>query len=270
MAAPGTNRLHLRSATVDNFQAINQPTDVAAAGGSHPAETRRGGIPLSFQVTSPFDRRKALLPHALVMHVNPTSLNETHAKKKEVLQTRGGWVEQHWGEELDEISAEGSTGAFMNIYTGLSSVLRQQTIAWDRFRDLYDLYRNNGSVYDPFGNIVLQGNIALMYDRGLYLGYFKTFSFEENETSPFAFSLSWTFKVQQTVTKVPTSSVTSRAPSFQSTNQTKATLGLQGVSLTAHSKEDEAAAAAAEARAAAARAAAEAATAADTSAHVIF
>lgn len=169
----------------------------------HGAELRRGPIPLAFQVTSPFDHTKALLPHALVMHVNPSSLSETHTKKVERIQTRGGWVEQHWPDELSEISGEGSTGAFMNLYTGLASVVRQNTIAWDRFRDLYDLFHNNGSVYDPYGNIVLQGNLMLMFDRGTYVGYFRSFDFEETDDSPFAFRVNWTFKVQQTLVKVP-------------------------------------------------------------------
>lgn len=166
-------------------------------------ESRRGPIPMAFQVTSPFDPTKALLPHALVLHINPSSFSETHAKKIERIQTRGGFVEQHWPDDLSEISADGSTGAFMNLYTGSSSVLRQRTIAWDRFRDLYDLYHNNGSVYDPSGNIVLQGNILLMYDRGSYLGYFRSFDYEETDDSPFAFRMSWSFKVQQALVQLP-------------------------------------------------------------------
>ena len=203
---------------------------------SHPVDTERGatslgggaqiantrtGIPMAFQVTSPFNRRSVLMPHALVLHVNPATLSETHNQKIERLQTRGGFVEQHWGHELVELSAEGSTGAFMHVKTGLTSVLRQRTIAWDRYRDLHDLYLNNGSVHDPFGNIVLQGHIMLMYDRGVYLGTFRTFSVEETDEMPFAFALSWTFKVEHTLTHVADNSFTapsSSAPSFQLAN----------------------------------------------------
>ncbi len=158
---------------------------------------------MAFQITSPFNSRRVLLPHALVMHVNPQNYSETHNKKVERIQTRGGFVEQHWGDELTEISADGSTGAFMNIYTGLSSVLRQRTIAWDRYRDLLDLYRNNGSVYNPFGAIVLQGDVMLMYDRGTYLGYFHTFDMEETADQPFTFRVTWAFKVREEIMKLP-------------------------------------------------------------------
>lgn len=191
----------------------------------HPATQRTGYMPMAFQVTSPVDQRKLLLPHALVMHVNPNNFAETHTKKIEKIQTRGGFVEQHWGDELSEISASGSTGSFLNVYVGLASVVRQRTIAWDRFRDLMDIYHNNGSVYDPYGNVVLQGQIMLMYDKGIYYGTFRNFDYEETGDSPYAFTLNWTFKVEHTVIEFPGALTgqpiwgpQARAPGFQATN----------------------------------------------------
>jgi hypothetical protein len=192
---------YIRSSTVDNFTALDGPSSNVRY--PHPAERRSGAIPMAFQVTSPFDDRLALLPHALVLHVNPQSLSEQHTKKVERIQTRGGWVEQHWGDDLTEISCSGGTGAFVNLYTGLSSVMRQKTIAWDRYRDLYELYRSNGSIYDPFGAIVLQGKIQLLFDRGAYIGTFRSFDVEETEDSPFAFNISWSFKVEVVLARVP-------------------------------------------------------------------
>lgn len=191
----------------------------------HPLGTRKNHpIPVAFQITSPFNRLRVLLPHALVMHVNPNSFQETFTQKVERFQTRGGWQEQHWGQELSEVSADASTGAFMNIYTGLSSVVRQRTIAWDRYRDLHDLYLHNGSVYDPFGAIVLQGYVMLMYDRGTYLGTFRTFGVEESDEMPFAFTLNWSFKIEHTISTVHYTPVDfaikqmAEAPNFQSKN----------------------------------------------------
>jgi hypothetical protein len=213
---------YIRSANGSNFRRRELPG--VSDEYQHPAATKRGGIPLAFQVSSPFDSRVALLPHALVMHVNPASFSETHTKKVERFQTRGGWVEQHWGDDLSEISCDGSTGAFINLYTGLSSVVRQRTIAWDRYKDLYDLYRHNGSVYDPFGNIVLQGQIQLLYDRGIYQGTFRSFDVEETEDSPFAFKINWEFKVEKVIIAFPTLGVEAAfprppAPPFQAINQ---------------------------------------------------
>jgi hypothetical protein len=186
-----------------NFDFPPNPAPTQSPEYFHPAKSRFGTIPMAFQITSPLNVLQALLPHALVMHVNPANFNETFTKRIERFQTRGGFVEQHWGDELSEIAADGSTGAFMNLYTGTSSLLRQSTIAWDRYRDLHDLYRNNGDVYDPYGNIVLKGNVMLMYDKGTYVGYFSTFEIEETDGSPFTFSLSWNFKVEQIVQQIP-------------------------------------------------------------------
>src|SRR5271165_2021587 len=114
----------------DNFAPIDAPT--ATPPYVHGVDRRRSFIPMAFQITSPIDTRVALLPHALVMHVNPANFNESYTKKIERIQTRGGFVEQHWGDELSAFSADGVTGAFLNIYTGTASVIRQMTIAWDR------------------------------------------------------------------------------------------------------------------------------------------
>lgn len=190
----------------------------------HPVDSKRNHpIPVAFQITSPFNRLRVLLPHTLVMHVNPANFQESYTQKVERFQTRGGWQEQHWGQDLTEISADGSTGAFMNIYTGLSSVVRQRTIAWDRYRDLHDLYLHNGSVYDPFGNIVLQGHVMILYDRGTYLGTFRSFEVEETDDSPFAFTINWSFKVEHTISAIHVTPFdilagVGPAPSFQRTN----------------------------------------------------
>jgi hypothetical protein len=217
---------YIRSANPSQFEPLSAPGEAIYR---HGAEKRDGFIPLAFQVTSPNEEFRAMLPHALITHVNPQSFAETFNKKIERIQTRGGFVEQHWGDDLGEISVEQSTGAFINLATGLSSVLRQRTIAWDRYRDLYDLYRNNGSVYDPFGAIVLQGKIMIMYDRGTYLGHFRSFSVEETDEAPFVFKLSWIFKVVKMIYQIPINAdrYKVRSAGFQSQNQLK-TLKIPG------------------------------------------
>lgn len=152
-----------------------------------------GRIPVLFQVVSP-DGVTELLPDALYLHVNPKDLKESFAKKLERVQTRGGWVEFHWGDELDGISCSQSTGTFVNTQTGLASVLRRETIAYSKFLDLKALFHNNGSIYDDQGQIVLQGGVRIMYDTGVFTGYFTDFSIEENDDNPFTFDLSWSFK----------------------------------------------------------------------------
>ncbi len=182
---------------------------------------RKTGIPFAFQVTHPLDSNRILLPHALVMHINPSDLEESFSKSIEVINTEGGRVEQHWPENLETISVNASTGSFMNIRTGLSSAgSRLDTIAHDRFLDILDLYHNNGAIYDPKGQIALQGHIMLMYDRGVYLGGFKTFKYTERDTSPYQFTFSFTFRVTRSLMTVAGSQSIQRAsPSFQRSNR---------------------------------------------------
>lgn len=211
---------YIRSAHQAQFQpGLQKP---GAAVYHHPADSRKGFIPLAFQITSPYDWTKCLLPHALISHVNPRTFSETHTQKVERFETMGGWVEQHWPEELSEISADSSTGAFLNLNTGLSSVERNRTIAMDRFQDLQDLYHNNGALYSPEGEIVLQGKVMLMFDRGTYIGEFTQFSVDETADNPYSFSFSWTFKVDRTILSIPISiqGLSSRIPSIQRENVT--------------------------------------------------
>lgn len=178
---------------------------------------------MAFQICSPYDWTKCLLPHALIMHVNPQSFAETHNQKIERIETMGGFVEQHWPEELSEISADGTTGAFINLQTGLSSVMRQRTIAYDRFKDLHNLYKNNGALYAPNGSIALQGKIVLMFDRGTYFGEFTQFSVDETSVTPYSFAISWGFKVEKVLLSIPISirGLASRIPSLQGQNVTQ-------------------------------------------------
>lgn len=61
-----------------------------------------------------------------------------------------------------------------------------------------------------------------MFDRGTYIGTFRNFSVEETDDSPFAFKLSWTFKVERIIHQIPKNSqlIIPRSASFQSSNRT--------------------------------------------------
>jgi len=133
----------------------------------------------------------------LFMHVNPDSLAESYRKIINRDYTRAGHVEYHWGEELDSISASGSTGAFISPGVGLANLNRRATIAWQRWDDLFSLYKNNGNFYDSAGAIVFHGGVRMLYDGAFFEGYFTTFSTDNTVEQPFMFNMSWTFKVEQ-------------------------------------------------------------------------
>lgn len=181
--------------------------------------TKRGR-PILFQVTDPVNQ--PIWPYLLAMHVNPKTFNESFQKSKNVVMTYGGFVEFMWQDELDSISANTSTGAFLGPYTGLTSgsdgsgqgafggrdsrvgaVGRHGTMAWERQEDLLDLFRNNGSIYNGSGQPVIRGRVMCIYDRGIYTGHFTTFSSKEDDEHAFSFELDWEFKIEHTIYVFP-------------------------------------------------------------------
>jgi len=178
------------------------------------------GRPILFQVTDPVNQ--PIWPYLLAMHVNPRTFNESFQKSKNVVMTYGGFVEFVWPDELDIVSANASTGAFIGPYTGLTSgsdgagqgafggkdsrigaVGRHGTMAWERQEDLLDLFRNNGSIYNGAGQPVIRGRVMCIYDRGIYTGHFTTFSPREDDEHAFSFEIDWEFKVEHTIYLFP-------------------------------------------------------------------
>jgi len=172
----------------------------------------QGVRPVVFDILGP-DLATSLLPEGLrlVLHVNPSSLNFTYAKQVERIQTRGGFVEQHWGEAAQGLSINMATGGFKRLYSGLSNITgggydtggtRRETIAYDKYLDILALFHNNGSIYDTSGQIALQGIIKVLFDGGIYLGWFTSFSVNEAADKPFMFQLSAEFAIAHEVLRL--------------------------------------------------------------------
>lgn len=135
----------------------------------------------------------------MVMHINPETWEESYTKLINRTMTRGGFVEQHWGEELDTISCSGSTGAFVSVRSGLSMLNRKASIAYRKYLELVALYRNNGSVYDQRGNIVFHGGINLHFDSNIYTGYFENLTVNETADNGFTFKVDFSYKVEHSL-----------------------------------------------------------------------
>jgi len=179
------------------------PEDDPSIGG-----LRRGRRPVIFDILAP-DRTTSLLDAVekglrLVLHVNPTSMQFSYAKQTQRIQTRGGFVEFHWGDAAEEITFDGATGGFMRLYSGLSNITgsqgRRETIAYDKYLDLLALFHNNGAIFDMFGNIVIQGYIKMTFDGGIHTGWFDgQFTVTESAEQPYIFVLSTRFILDKEV-----------------------------------------------------------------------
>jgi len=166
-----------------------------------------GKRPVIFDILGP-DWETSLLPDdlKLVLHVNPKTMAIKYQRQVERIQTRGGFVEQHWGDQTQNIDFNFATGGFMRLYTGLSNITgtgygggRRETIAYDKYLDLLSLFHNNGSVFDSRGNIVFQGIVKVVFDGGVFLGWFTSFSLTESSEKPYQFDLSANFDVHKEV-----------------------------------------------------------------------
>ena len=177
------------------------------------AYSPKRGRPFLFQVVSP-GTNQPLYSYLLALHVNPEQLEEHMGASKSVAPTRGGWVEWRWPNELTSLSASNTTGTFYSPASGLSAGSdasqisanargRQGTMAWERQEDLLDLFHNNGMVYDGNGSPVIRGRIMMIYDRGIYYGYFTTFEVNEDDQHAYSFQLSWEFTVEKTLYRFP-------------------------------------------------------------------
>jgi len=164
--------------------------------------------PVIFDILGP-DGEESILPedYKLVLHVPPQSLSVKYQKVINRIQTKGGFVEQHMGEGEIAIDLDMVTGTFMRLYTGvisntsptLNGATRRDTLAYDSYLDMLALFQNNGSVFDINGNIALQGKIKIIFDGGVYLGWFTSFSVEESKDSPFKFTMSTSFICSQEI-----------------------------------------------------------------------
>jgi hypothetical protein len=173
----------------------------------------KGGRPFLFTVAAPTEITP-LYDLALALYVNPNSVDESMSKSKSVTMTYGGYVEFHWPDELDTVSASGSTGGFLSPavgYTAASSSAgrtdigysdgRRGTMAYERYYDFLELFRNNGNIYDGNGKPVIRGRVIMMYDRGTFVGHFTSFDVTEEDSAPYVFTLNWEFKVENTLYK---------------------------------------------------------------------
>jgi len=153
---------------------------------------------MTFNVIDNLVNPVVILP-PLYMHINPQNMDQTFKKKTHRYQTFSAYVEEFWGEELDTISCNASTGGFILKDMGLTALYRVQTQPYFKFQDILDIYRNNGNTYDNFGRITKKGTIVLSYDEGTYYGYFENFNYTEDGDKPFKFIFDFTFKISNSI-----------------------------------------------------------------------
>ena len=145
----------------------------------------------------------------LTLLVNPQSLTVTRTKKQSYSErSRFGFIFDAWGMEQTRLNVVGKTGAFYTgtrftdsdvpqnfrgsggaargrvsqttAVSGVQSVSRQDSAAWQNLQALLAFYRNNGYIYDLLGGSEAHlwiGSIAIDYDQWTWIGHFESFSY---------------------------------------------------------------------------------------------
>lgn len=168
---------------------------------------------------------------SLKLLINPSTLNINMSKIINRTQAMTGWIEEHWGEELDTLTFQGYSAAFVSggLYTtydagklapqttaantagynlpqaGLTSTEnRRNSLSYNNMRAMVNLFSTNGIVYDPYGFVAKRYYIQLTYDFASYRGYFESFDITEESSNPFRFNYTVTFKVEKTMFRLGT------------------------------------------------------------------
>ena len=198
------------------------------------ADSNLGIRPFVFDIVAP-DGVTSLLPDdvKMTLHANPKNISFSYEKKHEISPTLSGWIEYYWGDNPTTISLEASSGAFIRPYTGLSAVTgpvtippnsqtstnltdfmgppplkettigtsiggtRRETITYDKYLDLLALFHNNGSIYDQTGRVIVQGKIKMIFDGGVWFGWFQSFSVSDDANTPYSFNVSLSMQVER-------------------------------------------------------------------------
>lgn len=135
----------------------------------------------------------------LIMKINPQNINCSYTQLINRKRTIGGFIEEHWGEQLDTVSASGKTNQFMGP-RGLTNFERRSTDSFRNFEKLIAIFRNNGSLFhESTGKIIAQGWVIMNYDNCIYKGYFENFNVNEIAEKPFELSYDFSFKITQEV-----------------------------------------------------------------------
>lgn len=172
---------------------------------------------------------------------NPDNFVINSAKIINRYNTMTRWVEEHWGDEIDTISFSGSSFSFTayNLQdtpnTGLTIAYRDNTAAFQLFKQLVTFFRYNGCIYkdpafydsqigvsvpnevsnDPVeefltdnpsfierhprrGMIDERLYVKLNFDYASFLGYFDTLDIVEESGMPYRFTYSAVFKSEKT------------------------------------------------------------------------
>jgi hypothetical protein len=105
--------------------------------------------------------------------MSPESLSINSAKVINRYQTLTRWVEEHWGDEIDQVSFSGSSFGFVTPYGYVLTPARRNAGSFKELQHLINIFRLNGSVIQT-EDIVGTGVAAREFYTPLQRSVYKT------------------------------------------------------------------------------------------------
>lgn len=165
---------------------------------------------------------------------NPQTFTINSSKKINRYMTMTRWVEEHWGDDMDSVSLNGSTFSFFGylgpdspLNTGLTNTYRSETQAYEYMKALVKFFQVNGCLYQSGsdyeqlgylsvseflsdnpefsdnhprkGTIKERMYLRLSYDYLVLIGRFESFDLIEDSNMPYRFQYSAVFKAEKTI-----------------------------------------------------------------------
>jgi hypothetical protein len=117
---------------------------------------------------------------------------------------RDGFIIEHWGLQQPRLHASGHIGGtyVQNFDSlgrpagGLTRKLQRGSASYQSFMTLFQIYKNNGYIYNQHDRIATVGSVKIFYDDTIYTGSFENISITESEDKPFDLQYTFTFIVR--------------------------------------------------------------------------
>lgn len=177
----------------------------------------------------PLEARNGEIITSIRLQMSPGSLVLNASKRVNTVQTMTRWVEEHWGDEMDQITFSGKTFAFINTSSkeGLTVLNRTGTDAFKELQHLVKIYKLNGCAFqadepdagtelreffnyaDPaqplqvrthprVGFVKYRLYIRLRCDFVNLVGFFESFDVTEDVSGPFNLGYNVSFRAEHT------------------------------------------------------------------------
>lgn len=128
------------------------------------------------------------------LYLNPESISVHKSVLADKKQTRGGFVVQFWGHDLQTIDVKAATAYFQ--------LSQQPLAAFELLKS--QVYQARFSDTQPFQGTPI---ISMIYESQILNGYFNNFDYTISAAAPYYATYSFTFTVTQNLTSVLSSAL---------------------------------------------------------------